>query len=391
MKGINKILVLSSLVLGGLALGLSNQQPSMVEYAHDVNNESVQLNVRNNQIGNEATVDVSRTFVQYGIRENNNYVLRFATAVKGSIDQITYTRTAEGREDNIKNVTHVYQGLLSGEATVYYNPVTQDVTTDEAYKGMYYWACYTIEYTSEEAKDLEVSVSATVIDGEQNEVSSTPRTTSLATVLEANKKEYSIAGEVLEDTYIASNSGSAKGSDYSSKDALSLNSKYYRVFVKVDFSDILNHADFEANKDAGRFILDVAITEGEDVVDTGTFTLAGAPVKYGDEYTAAIPLNNVTWNTAQQSDKYIYSSLQSNGLVSIFTEDTVKVSKNLAHPEGHLQVKLTYEQVKDFICMDAGDCYGQAVFQLRSNSGIKIASLENTSYATPTVNYVYEK
>lgn len=41
--------------------------------------------------------------------------------------------------------------------------------------------------------------------------------------------------------------------------------------------------------------------------------------------------------------------------------------------------------------MDAGDCYGQAVFQLRSNSGIKIASLENTSYATPTVNYVYEK
>ena len=79
MKGINKILVLSSLVLGGLSLGLSNQQPSMVEYAHDVNNESVQLNVRNNQIGNEATVDVSRTFVQYGIRENNNYVLRFAT------------------------------------------------------------------------------------------------------------------------------------------------------------------------------------------------------------------------------------------------------------------------------------------------------------------------
>ena len=192
MKGINKILVLSSLVLGGLALGLPHQQASMVEYAYDVNNEAVQLNVRNNQIGSEDTVDVSRTFVQYGIRENNNYVLRFATAVKGSIDQITYTRTAEGREDNVKNVTHVYQGLLAGESTVYYNPVTQDVTTDETYKGMYYWACYTIEYTSEEAKALEVSVSATVVDSEQNEVSSTPRTTSLATVLEANKKEYSI-------------------------------------------------------------------------------------------------------------------------------------------------------------------------------------------------------
>lgn len=389
MKGINKILVLSSLVLGGLALGLSNQQPSMVEYTHDVNNESVQLNVRNNQIGNEATVDVSRTFVQYGIRENNNYVLRFATAVKGSIDQITYTRTAEGREDNIKNVTHVYQGLLSGEATVYYNPVTQDVTTDEAYKGMYYWACYTIEYTSEEAKDLEVSVSATVVDSENNEVVSTPRATSLSTLLEANKKEYSIAGEVLEDTYIYS---SEKDTDHSTKTTMGLKSKNYRVYFKVDFSDILNHEDFEANKDAGRFVLNLAITKGESDVDSATFTFAGSPVKYdNDKYTAAIPFSNVTWNTAQQIGKYIYSSLQSNTIETIFDADTVKVSKNLAHPDGYLQIKLTYEQVKNYICMDAGDYYGQAVFQLRSNTSINIASLENTSYATPSFSYVYEK
>lgn len=388
MKGINKILVLSSLVLGGLALGLPHQQASMVEYAHDVNNESVQLNVRNNQIGSEATVDVSRTFVQYGIRENNNYVLRFATAVKGSIDQITYTRTAEGKEDNVKSVSHVYQGLLSGESTVYYNPVTQDVTTDEEYKGMYYWACYTIEYTSEEAKDLEVSVSATVVGSDQNEVISTPRATSLSTMLQADKKEYSIAGEVLEDTNIYS---SSKDKDYSSNTTLGLYSTNYRAYYKIDFSDILNNPDFEANKDAGRFILTLAVTKNESNVDAGTFTFAGAPIKYGDEYTAAIPFNKVTWNTAQQTGKYIYSSLQSNTIKSIFEADTVKISKNLAHPEGHLQVKVTYEQIKDYICMDEGDYYGQAVFQLRSNKEITVASLENTSYDTPTLSYVYEK
>ena len=386
MKGINKILVLSSLVLGGLALGLSNQQPSMVEYAHDVNNESVQLNVRNNQIGNEATVDVSRTFVQYGIRENNNYVLRFATAVKGSIDQITYTRTAEGREDNIKNVTHVYQGLLSGEATVYYNPVTQDVTTDESYKGMYYWACYTIEYTSEEAKDLEVSVSATVVDGEQNEVSSTPRTTSLATVLEANKKEYSIAGEILEDTYVTSG---GKNTECTAKENLNLFKDQNRTYLKVDFSDILNNEDFEANKEAGRFIMTFAIKDGADLVREAKYSLVGAPVKNGENYTAEIPFNALTWNSVSTSGTYGF--LNTSNLTKVFEDNTVEVSKNLANPDGYLQVKLTYDQVKDFICMDEGTNYGLAVFQLRSNKKVVLASLESKDLAVPTLAYVYEK
>ena len=236
MKNVNKVLVLGGLILGALALNVPHKL-DMVEYAEDLNNEGVQLNLRNNQIGDSETVDVSRTFVQYGVRENNNYVLRFATAVKGSVDRISYTRVAEGKEDNTKNVTHVYQGLVSDGSVVYYNPTTQDVTTDEAYKGMYYWACYTIEYTSEEAKNLEVSVSATVVDSGNNEVVSTPKVTSLSAVLDANKKEYSIAGEVLEDTYIYS---SAKDTDHSTKTTMGLKSTNYRVYFKVDFSDILN-------------------------------------------------------------------------------------------------------------------------------------------------------
>ena len=74
----------------------------------------------------------------------------------------------------------------------------------------------------------------------------------------------------------------------------------------------------------------------------------------------------------------------------IFKDDTVKVSKNLAHPEGHLQVKLTYAQIAEYICMDEGENYGMLVLSLRSNQNIKVASLENSSSA-PTVEYVYKK
>ena len=395
MKVINKILILSSLALGILSLNLPAQNISFNEYAYDLDNNAVQLNVKNVLIGEEETVDVSKTFVQYGIRENNNYVLRFATAVKGSVKKITYTRTAEGKDDFQKEVTQVYQGILSNGEAVYYNPVTQDVTTDDAYKGLYYWACYTAEYAPDSAeKGLDLTVSATVVDSEENEVVSNPRTTSLETLLEANKKEYSITGSVLEDTYIESNDKAAKGTDYSKRDSLALNSKYYRVFYKLDVSDILESADFESTKDTGKFILDIGIAEGASAVNDWAYNLSGAGLKYGEEYTASVPFSSVTWNSVQTNKTY--SSMQTDGLTKIFKEDTIKVSKNLSNENDRLQIKLTYDQIKDHICLDAGDYYGYAVFMFNASAtvdgatAIKVASLEHATLA-PTLTYVYEK
>ena len=52
---------------------------------------------------------------------------------------------------------------------------------------------------------------------------------------------------------------------------------------------------------------------------------------------------------------------------------------------------LDYVDVEQFICMEEGDYYGIAVMGFDFNvGGIKFASMENTSYAIPTVNFVYE-
>lgn len=398
MKIVNKILILSSLALGVFASNSPVKNASFNEYAYDLGNNAIHLKAKNDLISEDETVDVSRTFVQYGIRENNNYVLRFATAVKGPIEKITYTRTAEGLEDAQKNVTHVYQGILSNGSTVYYNPDTQDVTTDEEYKGLYYWACYTVEYYADSTRTaLDLTVSATVVDSEENEVVSTAQTTSLEKLLEANKKEYTLAGQVLEDTYIASNNSSSKKADNSARDSLALNSKYYRVFYKIDVSDILENADFDANSEEAQFVLDIGFTDGADALNKWKYNLYGANVKYGDEYTAGISFNFVTWNTVQTESSKKYTSLNSNSLNKIFKEDTIKLSKNLSNENGKLQIKLTYNQIKDYVCLDAGEHYGKVVFMFNASAidsndapTVKTGSLEHNSLA-PVVSYVYKK
>ena len=354
---------------------------------------TIQLNARNILIGENETVDVSKTFVQLGVRENN-YVLRFATAVKGSVEKITYTRTAEGLDDAQKDVTHVYQGILSNGSTVYYNPQTQDVTTDEAYKGLYYWACYTVEYYADSTlKALDLTVSATVVDSEANEVVSTAQTASLETLLEANKKEYSLAGRILEDTYISS---SSKGSNYSTREEMTLNSKNFRVYLKLDISDILNNVDFDANDSSAQFIINICFNSGADALNDWSYNLYGANVKDGEEYTAGIPFDQLTWNNVQTTNSIIYSSLNSNSLNKIFEKDTIKKSKNLSSLKDGLQIKLTYDQIKDYVCLDAGDYYGKVVFMFSASiitdgaPTIKMGSLEHATLA-PTLTYVYEK
>lgn len=388
MKNINKILVLSTLVLGGLVLSAPKQQDTLIEWAGDLNNNGVQLNVRNTIVGDATEFDISKTFAQYGVNEEtNNYVVRFATAVKGSLEEITYTRVAEGKEDAVKNVTTVYQGLESKGEVVYYNPETQDVTTDEAYKGMYYWACYLIEYSSEDAKSLNITASIKVVDSENNVLEAEPKTTSLTKLLEADMKEYSIAGSFVEDTYVTSG---AKDTECTSKENLNLYKDQNRTYLKVNLSDILDNEDFKANKDSGRFIFTFALKDGLDLVRDAKYSFYGAPVKHGEDYNASIPFNVLTWNTVNASSG-TYGFLNTSNLTKIFEDNTIEVSKNLSNPEGYLQVKLQYDQIDDFICMDEGDNYGVAVFQLRANKKVVLASIESKTLAAPTLAYVYKK
>lgn len=405
MKSNFKLILLASTLLGATLVAAPTvnniANDGLLETTSDVlNNEVGSKLVRDIVIGENGEVATSNVFVQYGLTDyegSSVYVMRFATAVKGDINSISYTRdSVAGLEDKGAQVVNtVYKGINANGSTYYYHPDASDngLTTDVSYAGNYYWACYSIRFVSGSTyQNTDFTVSLTVND---NVVAT--KTANLQALLDANKKEYSLAGQVLEDTYIGSNNATAKKSDYSTKDALALNSKYYRVFYKIDVSDILDNTDFDQNTEENKFVLDISCTEGADALNKWSYNLYGADVKYGEEYTAGIPFNNVTWNTVQTDSSKEYLSLNSSTLNKIFEKDTIKVSKNLSNENGRLQIKLTYDQIKDYVCLDAGEHYGKAVFMFSASAidtndapTVKVGSLEHSTLA-PTLSYVYKK
>lgn len=112
-------------------------------------------------IGSDEKVAYSKIYTQYAELENN-YVLRFAVAVKGDINSLTFTRASiEGHAEKVKEVPIVYRGIIANDTTYFYDGL--DLTTDESKAGIYYWACYTISYgKSSTLKDTPIDLSLSI-------------------------------------------------------------------------------------------------------------------------------------------------------------------------------------------------------------------------------------
>lgn len=112
-------------------------------------------------IGSDEKVAYSKIYTQYAELENN-YVLRFAVAVKGDINSLTFTRARlEGHAEKVKEVPTVYRGIIANDTTYFYDGL--DLTTDESKAGIYYWACYTISYgKSSTLKDTPIDLSLSI-------------------------------------------------------------------------------------------------------------------------------------------------------------------------------------------------------------------------------------
>lgn len=112
-------------------------------------------------IGSDEKVAYSKIYTQYAELENN-YVLRFAVAVKGDINSLTFTRASlEGHAEKVKEVPIVYRGIIANDTTYFYDGL--DLTTDESKAGIYYWACYTISYgKSSTLKDAPIDLSLSI-------------------------------------------------------------------------------------------------------------------------------------------------------------------------------------------------------------------------------------
>lgn len=172
MKNRSLVLALASVLL----VSACTQVPSNNEYqiadgligiAEDYRINEASAVTKNLQIGNGEEISVSPTYVQYGTMNYEGseiYVMRYATAIKGKIESISYEVEAFADKESTgsTSVSVVYRSIYADDEIQYYSDEV-GLTTDEAYAGDYYWACYSIRYVSgDKYKDEDITVNLNI-------------------------------------------------------------------------------------------------------------------------------------------------------------------------------------------------------------------------------------
>lgn len=149
----------------------------LVSFAYDEINEQANIKKVNVKKLDESTETVkgSKLFVQYGNDGTYDY-LRYAVALKGNIESINFTRrvptySSSGISEVSEDATTIYRGILANDSIYYYNELEKDtstegLTTDSTYMNDYYWACYSIKYSSKSFREAPVEITVSVNDGE---------------------------------------------------------------------------------------------------------------------------------------------------------------------------------------------------------------------------------
>ncbi len=158
------LLVLCAATLGSLTNPVINHkdndlQTSTIDFINEKNGvkkANVTTQVNNNKFS------ASKIYAQTAVDEEGFEYLRFATALRGKFDKVTYTRHIEGLEDKIDPVTTIYKGISANGVTTYSNGkdfVNYDVTSTKEY----YWACYTIKFNKDSIyKNTDITITLNV-------------------------------------------------------------------------------------------------------------------------------------------------------------------------------------------------------------------------------------
>ena len=199
----------------------------------------------------------------------------------------------------------------------------------------------------------------------------------------AEKKEYSISGTILEDTYVASDSGTAKKTDYSkSKNALGIASKYYRAYFKFNISDALNSEDFDPSNTNAKiqfvFTLSKGTLDNQTEFTFGIFT-PGAGV-------SDVAFSDLIWNNISPKEGTpLYPGLKWDQAYNLI--DTKANDEHVIIDGSTVTLTFNYSEIDDYV-----DTNGNLIVTLRtSTTGASVASMENTSYAIPAIKYIYVK
>ena len=212
-KKVTSYLALSVVTLGALAavaLSGNNKDNNFKD-----NDEVIYLNKQNligEAVENSALkFESSKMFAFYDeFKTNDSKSLRFATAIKGEIDSISYKMSKIGDyEEKLESITKVYRGLEVGGNTFYYDGET--LTTNESAQGKYYWAVFNITYadTVSVKEDDAVSMELT-INGETISLSSSLTQSKLGGVDGSETNPYLIYSQAGWDKYVEDANANAK-------------------------------------------------------------------------------------------------------------------------------------------------------------------------------------
>lgn len=212
-KKVTSYLALSVVTLGALAtvaLSGNNKDNNFKD-----NDEVIYLNKQNligEAVKNSALkFESSKMFAFYDeFKTNDSKSLRFATAIKGEIDSISYKMSKIGDyEEKLESITKVYRGLEVGGNTFYYDGET--LTTNESAQRKYYWAVFNITYadTISVKEDDVVSMELT-INGETTNFSSSLTQSKLGGGDGSETNPYLIYSQAGWDKYVEDANANAK-------------------------------------------------------------------------------------------------------------------------------------------------------------------------------------
>lgn len=158
---------LASLVLGSGIVSLNNEKENLKDFAYDTFNATKGVSIKNARKTNQS-VENSTIYAQVATKDGVDY-LRFATAIRGDINSVSYNRTivATGASKD-KTITTVYKSISAKNSesadalSVFYTE--NGSLTDLALSSTkdFYWACFTIAFETETYKESDLNISVSV-------------------------------------------------------------------------------------------------------------------------------------------------------------------------------------------------------------------------------------
>ena len=163
-KILNVLLCFSSLLM--INSFVINKKTDFNETPTLLNNKGI--DIKKVHFGDNEEVETSKIYTQWATLNDGSTSLRFAIALKGNIETITFIRNEvigleTTKEAKVVNVDTVYKSITANNKNYYY---TSEGLSEED-NDSYYWACYTINYSKDSSlkqNNIELSVKINDLD-----------------------------------------------------------------------------------------------------------------------------------------------------------------------------------------------------------------------------------